>query len=223
VTRATSLGLLALLLAPGPASGAGRKGDLLLLAWTPRGDLALVQETVNTDTGTSVGFRVVGPGVLQKRYEISNEVVRPDGKAVQTISAEACHAQLLALRDLLRDKAFKGITLSGEACAKSRGATVSVAPEQAGAAETSELPPSAAGDALIKGDWRVTLKATSLVIQGARGSKTLRLPRSIAPEAAHVLVSPSRRLLLILQSVEGGDQILAAGFGSKTGELADLE
>ena len=221
--RACALGLAALLLVPGLASGAGRKGDLLLLSWSTRGDLALVQETVSTDAGTSVGFRVVGPGVMQKRYEISNEVVRADGKTVQTISAEACHAQLLALRDVLRDKAFKGITLSGEACGTDRGATVTVALEQASAAETSELRPSAAGDALIKGDWRVTLKETTLVLQGPKGSKSLRLPRSIAPEAAHVLVSPSRRLLLILQSVEGGDQILAAGFGSKTGEIADME
>jgi hypothetical protein len=212
-----------LLVVPGVAEGASSKGDLLLLAWSARGDLALVQETVITDAATSVGFRVVGPGVLQKRYQISNEVVRQDGKTAQTISAEACHSQLLALRDVLREKVFKGITLSGEACSGDRAATIAVASEQASSAEASELRPAASGDALVKGDWRLSLKAMTLTLQSPKASKVLRLPRAIPPELAHVLLSPSRRLLLILQSIEGGDQILAAGFSSKTGEIADME
>lgn len=214
-------------LAPGSARAAQprQKGDVLVLAWSVSGELALVQESVHRLDGASrVSFRVVGPGVMQKHYEIADDLGEFGGPKVQKIDGKACRQALVALRDLLRAKRFKGVTLDGEACKADRAGAVSVAPEQAEAADSSEAEPLPTGDGLEKGGWRMKLERDSLTLFGPdKAKKTLRLPRPLAPESAHVLLSPSKKLLLVLQSVDGGDQILAAGFSSKTGEIADYE
>ncbi|MGC4121770.1 MAG: hypothetical protein QM765_45775 [Myxococcales bacterium] len=202
-----------------------QKGDLLVLAWSVAGDLALVQESVHRlDGAARVSFRVVGPGVMQKHYEIADDLGDFGGPKVQKVSAQDCRATLVALRDLLRAKRFKGVTLDGEACKTDRANVITVAPEQAEAADGAEAEPLPSGDGLEKGDWRMRLERDSLTLFGPKqAKKALKLPRPIAPESAHVLLSPSRKLLLVLQSIDGGDQILAAGFSSKTGEIADYE
>ena len=199
------------------------KADVVLLAWSMDGDLALIQESTQAHARSSLGYRVVGPGVAQKHFEISRESARGEQARTEEIAPDACRATLIELRDLLRAKRFKGIQLQGEACKADRSAAIVVAPEQAGAADAAELEPSSAGDALVRGDWKLRLQATALTIAGPKERKQLRLPRPISPAAAHVLLSPSRKLLLILESVDAGEQILAAGFASKTGELADFE
>ncbi len=211
--------------AAAPALAPGQKGDLLLLAWSVAGDLALVQESLRRlDGAVRVSYRVVGPGVLQRHYVVADDLGAFGGPRVQRVSAKDCRATLVELRDLLRARRFKGVTLDGEACKGDRANAISVAPEQAEAADASEAEPLPTGDGLEKGEWRMRLDRDSLTLFGPnRVKKSLRLPRPIAPESAHVLLSPSRRLLLVLQSVEGGDQILAAGFSSRTGEIADFE
>ncbi|HEY3447394.1 MAG TPA: hypothetical protein VGK67_13565 [Myxococcales bacterium] len=213
---------------PGPARAAAaprQKGDVLVLAWSVSGELALVQESIRRlDGAVRISFRVVGPGVLQKHYEIVDDLGELGGPKVQKISAKDCRATLVELRDLLRTKRFKGVTLDGEACKGDRGSVISIAPEQAEAADSAEAEPLSTGDGLEKGEWRMKLNRDSLTLFGPKeAKKTLKLPRPISPDSAHVLLSPSRKLLLVLQSIDGGDQILAAGFSSKTGEIADYE
>lgn len=200
------------------------KGDALLLAWSRSGELALVQESVQGPMGgSSLSFRVVGPGVLQKRFEVSNDIAGRQGLATERISPEDCRAALVELRDLLRSKSFQGIHLQGEACRSDRSAAITVAQEQAEETEAAELEPSSTGDSLVRGSLRVRLEAASLTLEGPRQRKKLRLPRLMHPASVHVLLSPTHRLLLILESVDGGDQVLAAGYSSKTGEIADFE
>ena len=220
-----------LVLAATPASSAERprspRGDVLLMAWSSSGDLALIQESVRRADGSpgSIAFRVVGPGVVQKRFVVSDELRDGSGGArAQKVSAAQCRAALVELRDLLRAKRFQGATLDGKSCEADRSGAVTIAPHQAAAADDSEAEPLPSGDGLEIGDWRIRIERDSLTVFGpGQQMKTLRLPRPIAPEAAHVRLSPTRRLLLVLQSVEGGDQILIAGFSSKTGALADFE
>ena len=217
--------ILSVLPRPSGAAETRPKGDVLLLAWSVNGELALVQESVHRYEGGSwSAFRVVGPGVLQKHYVVADDLGEVGKPRVQKISDKDCRAALVELRDLLRAKHFKGVRLEGEACKADRTAVITVEPEQAAAADESEAEPLPTGDGLEKGEWRMRLEPGTLTLFGpGQKKKALRLPRPIAPETAHVRVSPTRRLLLVLQSVDGGDQILAAGFSSRTGEIADFE
>lgn len=212
------------LLVPAAAFAAAPRPDVLLLAWSSTGELALVQETAHeSEGGSALAYRVVGPGVDQTPFVVSRVVVSADGRAVQEIGVEPCRKALVALRDLLKARRFKGITLSSQACSGERSEAVSVAPEQASEAEASELEPVGRGDSFAAGDWTLRLGPTAVSLAGPGERKRLRLPRPLAPAAAHVLLSPSRRLLLILESSRGGDQVLAAGFSSRTGRIADFE
>ncbi len=213
---------LALLLALPSASFAAVKGDVLVLAWSMKGDLALVRETHSSPA--SLGYRIVGPGVPQKHFVISKEARDASGAAIQAVSAEECRAQLIELRDLLRSTRFKGVTLDSAACSGSeRAAAVAVSEEQASAAESGELELTSDGQGFERESWRLEVFQTLVAISDGKQLKKLKLPRAIHPSAAHPLLSPTRRLLLILVSQENGDQTLAAGFSSKTGELADFE
>lgn len=217
--RTLALALALSALAPAVAGAAQPKADVTVLAFSVTGELALVQESrQRVGGGTWLSFRVVGPGVEQKHYEVSNTLI---GK--QRIPEKACRATLVELRDLLRLKKFQGVTLKGDACKGDRTQAIEVSALNSSAAYDAEFEPSPEGDALLKGDLRLTLQAASVEIAGPKGTKVLRLPRPIAPESVHVLMSPTRRLLLLLQTNADGEQILAAGFSSKTGEIADLE
>lgn len=216
---------LVLLLAALAAAPAPRpKGDVLLLAWSASGELALVQETLHQpEGGSATSFRVVGPGVMQKHFEVANDLEGEGVQRPQKISAKECRAALVELRDLLRAKRFQGVTLDGEACKGDRSTAVSVAPAQAAAADDSELEPTPDGRALSLGDATVRVEPEALVLAGPDGTKRLRLPRPVHPANAHLRVSPSRRLLLVLESRESGDQVLAAGYSSKTGRVTAFE
>jgi hypothetical protein len=199
--------------------------DTLVLAWSPSGDLALVQETAQTKGGgTTLGYRVVGPGVLQKHYVISEEKPDAGGALLQKIGFPECRDALVELRDLLRKKKFKGITLSSEACMTGeRSAAVVASPEQAAESEAAELPRSSTGDVFERDAWQVLVEPEAVTIADGASKKKLRLPRAIHPANAHVLLSPSRKLMLVLSSQPNGDQILVAGFSSKSGGVAEFE
>lgn len=219
--RSLIIALLLLLLLPAPLLAATPR-DLLLLAWSQTGEHALVQETVRDAMGgASVSYRVVGPGVLQQRHEVSNDMVPGDGPRLQRVSKEQCRTALLELKKILQATGFKGVELHGENCAKNRSELVLVTPELAESAETSELETD--GEAFIRRDWRIRFQLDALVLMAPGTSKRLLLPRRIAPEAAHLLLSPTRRLLLVLSSTETGEQVLTAGFSSHSGSIADFQ
>jgi len=216
--RSITLALFFLL----PAAAWGSPRDVQLLAWSTSGETALVLETVYApDGGSSASYRVVGPGVLQERHVVSHEMSVGEGPLLQRVSPEACREALLALKKVLRVTRFKGVELRGEECAQDRAAGVAVSPELAAAAELGNL--DGEGGVFPAGDWRIRVERTTLLLEGPAGSKRLQLPRPIAPEAAHVLLSPSRRLLLLLVSTATGEQVLHAGYASKTGSVADYQ
>ena len=215
------LALVLLLLLPVQARGAA-PSDMLLLAWSTSGEHALVRESVHRpDGGALISYRVVGPGVLQQRHEVSNDQTPGEGPRLQRISAKACRQALLELKKTLVATRFRGVELRGDACAELRSEVVVVSPELAMEAEFSELEDD--GDALARGELRVHVEREGLVLQTPKARKRLRLPRPIPPEAATVLLSPSRRLLLVLVSAPTGEQVMAAGFSSKTGEVSDFQ
>ena len=217
------LGLALLLLVPTGALAQGT-ADIQLLAWSMNGELALIEEGAqHPDGGRVLSFRVVGPGVMQKRYEVLNDLLLADGVKRRPISEADCRKTLQELKTLLVEKRFKGVTLHGDACEGERGGAITIGEEAARAADASELETSSTSDALVKGDWTLRFAEDRVVLTGPKGSKRLRLPRPIAPSSAHVLLSPSRKLLLIYVSSGSGDQRLAAGFSSKSGEIADFE
>ncbi|MGI5863757.1 MAG: hypothetical protein ACOX6T_17105 [Myxococcales bacterium] len=196
--------------------------DTLLLAWSTSGEHALVRESIYRPDGSAlISFRVVGPGVLQQRHEVSNDQTPGEGPRLQRISAADCRKALLELKKTLVATRFRGVDLRGDNCASLRSEVVEVSAELALAAEHSELVPE--GDALVREELRVQVEREGLVLQTPKAKKRLRLPRPIAPEAATVLLSPSRRLLLVLVGAPTGEQVLTAGFSSKTGEISDFQ
>ncbi|MBI5545904.1 MAG: hypothetical protein HY901_18600 [Deltaproteobacteria bacterium] len=207
---------------PARARAAGGATDITLLAWSSTGELALIEERRHgPEGGGAHSYRVVGPGVEQIHYEVSRNFTPGDPSREQKISEKECVKNLRALKKVLKSHKFTGVTLHREACEGMRGEAVTIGEKEAAAADGAELEPL--GDALVRRDWRLRLDGRALAIEGPKGSKELRLPRPIRPEQAHVLLSPQRRLLLILVSSQDGDQSIAAGFASKSGEIADFQ
>lgn len=204
------------------AASASPPRDLQLVAWSTSGETALVLETVRSPAGGGVAsYRVVGPGVLQERHVVSNELAIGDGPPLQRVSAAGCREALLALKKVLQATRFKGVELRGEECKSDRSGVVAASPELAAQAEQGEL--ESDGEALARGDWRVQVELEGLRLESGEQSKRLRLPRPIDPAAAHVLLSPTRKLLLLLVSLQSGEQVLVAGFSSRTGAVADFQ
>jgi hypothetical protein len=204
------------------AAWAGPPRDLQLVAWSESGETALVLETVRPPEGGGVlSYRVVGPGVLQERHIVSNELAIGDGPPLQRVSPDGCREALLALKKVLRATRFKGVELRGDECRTDRTAVVLVSPELAALAEAAEL--ESDGELLARGELRVKVEREGLRLEAGGQTKRLQLPRPIDPAAAHVLVSPSRRLLLLLVSAPTGEQVLVAGYSSRTGAVADFQ